>query len=169
MVEQALRFVPARELRGQLAYHARLLVRSPRAVAGGVLLPVVLLVVRGEGRDVAGLAVLGVLSTAFITHAGSLVTARQAGVLKRWRATPLPSWCWFAGRIGATVAVAVSGGVFTVFAGVALYSVHVDGALVAVLVLGALTWASRIGSARSCAGCPRSRSSPAPPAGVYGT
>jgi ABC-2 type transport system permease protein len=119
-----------------------LLVRSPRAVAGGVLLPVVLLVVRGNGREVAGLAVLGVLSTAFITHAGSLVTARQAGVLRRWRATPLLSWCWFAGRIGATVAVAVSGGVFTVFAGVALYGVGVDAALVPVLVLGALTWAS---------------------------
>jgi hypothetical protein len=61
---------------------------------------------------------------------------------------PLPSWCWFAGRIGATVAVAVSGGVLTVFAGVALYSVHVDAALAAVLVLGALTWAS-LGTAAS--------------------
>jgi ABC-2 type transport system permease protein len=46
------------------------------------------------------------------------------------------------------VAVAVSGGAFTVFAGVALYGVGVDAALVPVLVLGALTWAS-LGTAAS--------------------
>ena len=139
-------------LAGQLAYQARLLVRSPRALAGGALLPVLLLVVHGDAANVAGLAVLGALSTAYITHAGGLVSARQAGVLKRWRATPLPRWCWFAGRIGATVAVAVAGGAVTVLAGVALYGVGLDlGAalgLALTLALGAATWAS-IGTAAS--------------------
>jgi ABC-2 type transport system permease protein len=140
----------------QLRYQARLMLRTPRAVVGGVLLPVLLLSLRDDGgpaqrtRTVAGLAVLGLLSTAYITHAAGLVAARQAGVLKRWRATPLPPWCWFAGRIGATVLLAVAGGAVTVIAGATLEGTDlpVTPGLVAVLVLGAATWAS-IGTAAS--------------------
>ena len=136
----------------QLAYQARLLARSPRALAGGAVLPILLLVIRGDGAGVAGLAVLGLLSTAYITHAGGLVSARQAGVLKRWWAAPLPRWCWFAGRIGATVVVAAAGAAATVVAGMVLYGVGVDLdaalSLAVVLVLGAATWAS-LGTAAS--------------------
>jgi ABC-2 type transport system permease protein len=140
----------------QLHHQAQLLLRTPRAVVGGVLLPVLLLALRDGGgpaqraRGVAGLAVLGLLSTAYVTHAGGLVAARQAGVLKRWRATPLPPWCWFAGRIGATVLVAVAGGVITVLAGATLEGadLHLTPGLVAVMALGAATWAS-IGTAVS--------------------
>jgi ABC-2 type transport system permease protein len=116
------------------------------------VLPILLLVIRGDGAGVAGLAVLGLLSTAYITHAGGLVSARQAGVLKRWWAAPLPRWCWFAGRIGATVVVAAAGAAATVVAGMVLYGVGVDLdaalSLAVVLVLGAATWAS-LGTAAS--------------------
>jgi ABC-2 type transport system permease protein len=132
-------------LAGQLSYQVRLLLRSPRALAGGAVLPVLLLVIRGDAANVAGFAVLGVLSTAFITHAGGLVSARQRGVLKRWRAMPLPRWCWFAGRIGATVLVALAGGAVTVLVGLASYGFHLDAgaalSLAVVLALGGATWA----------------------------
>jgi ABC-2 type transport system permease protein len=116
------------------------------------VLPVLILVVRGDAANVAGFAVLGVLSTAYITHAGGLVSAREGGVLKRWRATPLPRWCWFAGRIGATVLVAVAGGAVTVLVGVSSYGLRVDASaalsLAVALILGAAAWAC-IGTAAS--------------------
>ena len=61
-------------------------------------------------RDlVAGLTVLGALSTAYLTHAAGLVTARESGVLRRWRASPLPPWAFFTGRMAATTLTAVAG------------------------------------------------------------
>ncbi len=140
-------------LASQLGYQLRLLLRTPRAAVGGVVLPVLLLALHGgDTRLVAGLAVLGVTSTAYITHTSGLVAARQAGVLKRWRLTPLPAWCYFAGRIGATVLLAAAGGAATVAAAAGLFGTHVDAravpALAAALVLGAVTWAS-IGTAAS--------------------
>lgn len=141
----------------QLAYQIRLLVRTPRAVVGGLLLPVLLLALRGADsagdlRTVTGLAVLGLLSTAYVTHASGLVAAREAGVLKRWRAAPLPAWCFFAGRLGATVLVAAAGGLVTLLAAAAFDDIDLRAGSVAslalVLVVGAATWAS-IGTAAS--------------------
>jgi ABC-2 type transport system permease protein len=67
-------------------------------------------------------------------------------VLKRWRATPLPHWCYFLGRILASVVVAGLAGAATVAAGVLLYGTHltVSGVLVALLsfIVGALAWAA---------------------------
>jgi hypothetical protein len=126
-------------LTAQLAYQARLLLRTPRAAFGGVLLPLLLLALRGGG-SVAGLAVLGLISTAYVTHAAGLVAARESGVLKRWRATPLPPWCLLAARLAVTVALAVAGGAVTVLAGVVLYGA--SPAVLTVLPLGAVTWAS---------------------------
>ncbi len=142
-------------LAAQLAHQARLLVHAPRALFGGVLLPLLLLALHGGGahsdpraqaRLVAGVAVLGMLSTAYITHAGALVVAREAGVLKRWRAAPLPAWCYFSARIGATVLVAAAGGAVAVVAGAVAYGLRVDArgilTLAVVLVLGSAVGAS---------------------------
>lgn len=143
------------------AYHARLLLRSPRALFGGVLLPVLLLVMReantqhGAARGsafVAGLAVMGAISTAYVTHTAALVAARERGVLKRWRATPLPSWGFFAGRIAATVVLAVVSGAATLLVGALFYGLQptTSGAvgLLVALTLGAAAWAS-VGTAFS--------------------
>ncbi len=150
-----------RLLASQLAYHTRLLLRTPRAIVGGMLLPILLLLLRGgtghlsaqdEAQLVAGLAVFGTLSTAYITHTASLVAARQAGVLKRWRITPLPGWSYLTGRISATAIVAVTGGLITVVVGCAEIHTTVApetiAALIAVLTLGAAACAS-IGTAVS--------------------
>ena len=148
-------------LAGQLAYQMRVLLRTPRAVVGGMLLPILLLVLRNGGAHapapekaqlIAGLCAFGLLSTAYITHTGGLVSAREAGVLKRWRAMPVPAWCYFAGRVGATVLLAAAGALVTMIAGAAAYGLPLHAtavaSLAAVAVLGAAAWAS-IGIAAS--------------------
>jgi ABC-2 type transport system permease protein len=140
-----------RVLGTQIAYQARLLA-SGRAITIGVGLPVILLIgahgnhTHESVRDLAGYGAFGLTLTAWNTYGVRLVAAREAGVLKRWRATPLPHACYFLGRILATVVVAGLAGVATVVAGVLLYGTHlgVNDALAALLVfvLGALAWAA---------------------------
>jgi ABC-2 type transport system permease protein len=140
-----------RLLSAQISYQARLLAGG-RAVVIGVGLPVILLIAsHGNHRttstaDIAGYAAFGLTLTAWNTYGVRLVAAREAGVLKRWRATPIPHWCYFLGRILATVVVAVLAGAATVAAGVLLFGAHlsVSGALGAlvVLILGATAWAA---------------------------
>jgi ABC-2 type transport system permease protein len=135
----------------QIGYQARLLA-SGRAITIGVGLPVILLIsshgqlTHTGAADVAGYAAFGLTLTAWNTYGVRLVAAREAGVLKRWRATPLPRSCYFLGRIMATVVVAVVAGAATVAAAVLLYGTHLTvsdavGALVA-FVLGAFAWAA---------------------------
>jgi ABC-2 type transport system permease protein len=135
------------------AYQVRVLLRTPRAVFGGVLLPVILLALRtGDARAVGGLCVLGVLSTAYMTHTSALVATRESGALKRWRATPLPRAGYLAARIAATVLLAVAGGLVTLTAAVLFahtrIAVPAALAMAALLALGAVAWAS-IGTALS--------------------
>ncbi len=141
----------------QIRYQVRLLLSSGRAIAVGVGLPVILLVA-SKGKDtrpdVAGYAVFGLTITAWSTSGVRLVAAREDGVLKRWRATPLPRWCYFLGRILATALVAVMAGAVTVAAALVFYGSHFgDGpdtqltvtaalAILAVLFLGAVAWAA---------------------------
>jgi ABC-2 type transport system permease protein len=150
----SLRRLPSsgRLLVAQVGYQLRLLLRTPRALGAGVAVPALLLVLsnpKGGGvpaAHLAGLAVLGVTITAWVTHGIGLVAAREAGVLKRWRAAPLPPWCYFAGRITATVLVATAAAAVTVLIGVARYGTHLDAAtavgLLVAVGLGALAWAA---------------------------
>jgi len=105
-----------------------------------------------QAAVVAGLTTFGALSTAYVTHAASLIAARQAGILKRWRATPVPPWCFFAGRIAATALLAATGGLLTAAIGgwndrLALSAAGLA-ELAGILLLGAGVWAS-VGTAVS--------------------
>jgi ABC-2 type transport system permease protein len=145
-----------RLLGDQVRYQILLLTRSPRAMVVSLVVPVLLLVLsssrhghldpRVEDGLVAGLATFGLIVTAYVSHAIGLVTSRQDGVLRRWRATPLPTWCFFAGKITATALVALGSVVIAVAAGAALYHVHLTtGAalsLLLIFILGALAWAA---------------------------
>jgi ABC-2 type transport system permease protein len=135
----------------QVSYQARLLA-SGRAVTIGVGFPVILLIAshgshtQTTNAGVAGYAVFGLTLTAWNIYGTRLVAAREAGVLKRWWATPLPRWCYFLSRIVATVVVATAAGAATVAAGALLYNTHLTlsgvlGALVA-FVVGAFAWAA---------------------------
>jgi ABC-2 type transport system permease protein len=138
-------------LAAQVRYQLLLLGRNPNALVAGVLLPVLLLSLTAHGGRVtaaalAGRVVLGVTLIAYLTHAVGLVAAREAGVLKRWRATPLPRWAYLAGRLGATLVMALASGAVTVLVGVLGYHARVGpGAALGLLValgLGALAWAA---------------------------
>lgn len=146
-------------LTAQVCYQARLLLSNPRGLVIGVGLPIILLVAsKGKaGRpDVAGYAVFGLTMTAWNTYGLRLVAARESGVLKRWRSTPLPRWCYFVGSILASAVVAVLAGTATVIAALLIYGRHFgdgqhvyltgDGtlAVVAVCFLGAVAFAGAV-------------------------
>ena len=148
-------------LAGQAGYQLRLLTRTPRALWFAIFAPAGVLALRlghvsrigGHPSAsspvfalVAGLAVFGLLNTAYMTHASGLVSARQDGVLRRWRLTPLPAGGYFAGRIAATVLLADAGGAVVILTGVAMAGLRLGaGALVSLLAaftIGALAWAA---------------------------
>jgi ABC-2 type transport system permease protein len=138
-------------LAGQVRYHLRLLLATPGALAIGVGLPVLLLVADGARHSrtsvsgVAGYAVMGLTMTAWNTHGMRLVISRESGILRRWRASPLPPWCYFTAAIATTALFATLTGAITFGAGVLLDGVHVSAgaaaAGIAVMLLGALAWA----------------------------
>jgi len=138
---------------GQVRYQLTLMLRTPRTLMAGLILPGALLALQlgrvqhlGQGAAadvlaarVAGLVVLGAMSVAYLSHASSLVVAREDGVLRRWRATPLPSWGYFAGRIIATVLLADAAGLILVLVGVAMAGLHLTaGAIGGLLLAGSL-------------------------------
>lgn len=138
-------------LLGQIAHQLRLLIRTPRAMSTGLVLPILLLLLNSSDGQVApsrlaGCAVLGTTMIAWTTHGIGLVAARESGVMKRWRATPLPAWCYLSGQIVASVLVSVLAGAVAVLAGVALFGTDLDIwralAMLAAIFLGALACAS---------------------------
>lgn len=57
---------------------------------------------------VPGIAALAIIASSFVNLAVSIVTQRETGVLKRRRATPVPSWVLIAGRVSVSVVVALA-------------------------------------------------------------
>lgn len=142
---------PATLLAAQVGYQFRLLLAAPSALVIGVGLPVVLLVVGnarhgGGAANVAGYAVFGLTMTAWNTHGVRLVAARELGILRRWRAAPLPPWCYFAGRIIATSLFATLAALVTLLAGVLFDGISLSAgatlSVLPVLILGSLAWAA---------------------------
>ena len=136
-------------LAAQIRYQVRLLLANGRTVAVGIAIPVIFLVATGHhpsASDVATDAAFGLTLTAWNANGVRLVAARQAGVLKRWRATPLPRWCYLTGRITATALVAVLAGAVTVTVAALLYHLHLTVSstlgVLAVFALGAAAWAA---------------------------
>jgi ABC-2 type transport system permease protein len=123
---------PGQALLVQIRYQLQLLLRTPRAVVAGIVLPALLLLVSHPSHGpiatarLAGLVVLGVTITAWSTNGISLVTAREAGVLKRWRATPMPAWCYFAGRVIAMLILGTLSGAVTVAVSVWICHTHLS-------------------------------------------
>ena len=70
-------------------------------------------------------AAMGVTYAAFPTVAITLSLARESGVLKRVRGTPLPTWAYLAGRIGAAVVFALGSVLLMLTVGVLAYDVQI--------------------------------------------
>jgi ABC-2 type transport system permease protein len=140
---------PGPVLAGQVRYQLTLIMRNPRAIAAGLVLPGALLALEaGKAQHVsmataapriAGLLALSAAAIALFTHALGLVTAREEGVLRRWHASPLPTWAYFAGRMVATMLVTMAAGLILILVAVALTGVHLTGhAVLGLLVVDAL-------------------------------
>lgn len=138
---------------GQIRYQLRLLMAAPGALIIGIGLPVILLVAaqaRHSGQaelvSLASFTIFGLTMTAFNTHGIRLIAAREAGVLRRWRASPMPPSCYFISQILTASLFATFTGAATFVLGMLYYRSHVTGAGAALgiiaLLLGALAWSS---------------------------
>ena len=75
------------------------------------------------------------MSATYTNLAISTAIARDEGILKRVRGTPLPPWCYIAGRVGSAVYMAVISVVIMLLAGVVFYGLQIYGAAVPALVI----------------------------------
>ncbi len=75
---------------------------------------------------VASLATVTAVSGTFTNLANIIPDRREAGVLKRWRGTPLPRWTYLGGFVGSGVVIALAGFLLMLVVGVAFYGTHVD-------------------------------------------
>jgi ABC-2 type transport system permease protein len=144
-----------RMLAAQVGYQLRMLARNPRGLMISLFAPGVILALRlSQGGSRTGSpaekAAFGLIATCYLTHAIGLVAARESGVLRRWQASPLPRWGYFAGRITATVLLSLVSGAIILAVGAGLGGLHVPAgrvpALLAVFVAGGVAWAA-IGTA----------------------
>ena len=71
--------------------------------------------------------VMGVLYATLPPVAITVSLAREQGVLKRLRGTPVPAWAYLAGRIGGAVVFALASFTAMLAAGVLLYDVRIIG------------------------------------------
>jgi len=97
--------------------------RNPASVFFTAMLPVIFLLIFATifGNDkietldnlptttyyVPAIVTLAVVSATMVSLATNLTIAREAGLLKRGRGTPLPSWVFIAGRVGNAIVISV--------------------------------------------------------------
>lgn len=126
----------------QARYENRVFWRTPVAAFFTIVFPVMLLVIftivfdgrldfgRGE-LSVAqfytpGLAVYAAASATYVNLAVGTASAREAGVLKRMRGTPLPPWVYMAGRVGSGVWIALLSVALMLAIGVLAYDLELS-------------------------------------------
>lgn len=126
----------------QIGYAARELWRSRIVLVFTFVLPLVWLVVIGlmagnEAVDEATgvrvmqfatpmAAVMGLLFSAYPPVAYSLALAREQKITKRLRGTPLPTWSYLLGRVGAAVILSVASVLVMLAIGVVAYDLQVQ-------------------------------------------
>jgi ABC-2 type transport system permease protein len=107
----------------QFRYDQKTFWRNPGSVFFTVALPLIFLVIFATifGDDeleelgnlktttyyVPAILTLAVVSATMQSLAIQLVTDRDSGILKRGRGTPMPSWVFFAGRIGNALVISL--------------------------------------------------------------
>lgn len=98
----------------QIGYENRAFWRNPPAAFFTFVFPLLFMVIFNVlfGADAAGfftpaIIVFGVVTATYTNLAMTVTIARDAGILKRIRGTPLPPWAYLAGRIGHAMAVAL--------------------------------------------------------------
>jgi ABC-2 type transport system permease protein len=80
--------------------------------------------VKASTYYVPGLTAMAVIAGSFVNLVISVTAQREAGVLKRRRATPVPAWVIIAGRAVTAIAVSAAVSVVLLAVGRAAYGVH---------------------------------------------
>lgn len=147
----------------QVAYENRAFWRNPPAAFFTFVFPLIFLVLFNllfgddtlelGGRTVASsqfyvpaIAAFSIVTATFTNLAIGVSFARDQGLLKRLRGTPLPAWAYLFGRVGHAVLVTILLVAIVTVAGALFYSVDVPtgtlGALAVSVVAGAFTFSS---------------------------
>jgi ABC-2 type transport system permease protein len=146
----------------QIRYEQKSYWRNPLAAVFTFGFPLVLFIIlvaaAGGGHDAKdlGAAVLlkqyytpsvlayGVMSACFLNLALTMTRQREAGILKRMRGTPLPSWALIGGVIGSAVIVAILLSAVCVFFSTVIYNVHLPAShylpLIVTILLASITF-----------------------------
>lgn len=148
--------------RHQLRFSQKIFWRNPASVFFTVLLPLIFLVIfngifGNSAIDALGgittstyyipaILTLAVVSATTVSIAISLVADRENGILKRGRSTPMPTWVFFAGRIGGALVISVLMLVVITALGALAYGVEVPWerapAVLVTLAIGAFAFCS---------------------------
>ncbi|MBA2239758.1 MAG: ABC transporter permease [Solirubrobacterales bacterium] len=146
----------------QFRFSQKIFWRNPASVFFTVALPLVFLVIFNgifgdETIDELGgittstyyipaILTLAVVSATTVSIAISLVVDRESGILKRGRSTPMPSWVFFAGRIGNAIVISLLMLFVITALGALVYGVDVPWerapAVLATLAIGAFAFCS---------------------------
>jgi ABC-2 type transport system permease protein len=146
----------------QFRFDQRVFWRNPASVFFTVLLPIIFLLIfatifgNEEIEELGGIQTttyyvpaiitLAIVSATMQSLAISLTVDRENGILKRGRGTPLPSWAFFAGRIGNAIVISVLMLVLVVILGRLIYDVEVPWdklpAVLVTLLVGAAAFCS---------------------------
>lgn len=137
----------------QIGYENRAFWRNPAAAFFTFAFPLLFMAIfnvlfgeRAAGFFTPAIIVFGVVTATYTNLAMMVTIARDAGVLKRIRGTPLPPWVYLGGKIGHSVAIAFLLVVIVAAFGTLVYGVDVPwGALPAmllVLVVAAATFSA---------------------------
>jgi ABC-2 type transport system permease protein len=134
----------------QVGYENRSFWRNPPAAFFTFAFPLLFMFVFNTlfGEGAAGfftpaIIVFAVVTATFTNLAMTVAIARDEGILKRMRGTPLPTWAYLAGRIGHAVLVTTLLVVIVAAFGALLYGVDVPwGAVPAMLVVLAVAAAA---------------------------
>ncbi len=137
----------------QVRFENRAFWRNPPAAFFTVAFPLLFMIIFGVifGSEAArfltpAIIVFAVLTATFTNLAMNITFARDLGILKRIRGTPLPPWAYLAGRIGHAVLVALLLVVVVAGFGALVYDVPVPWATLP-LIVGILALAAAAFSA----------------------
>ena len=138
----------------QVRFENRAFWRNPAAAFFTFVFPLMFMVIFnvliGRGNPDASrfftpaIIVFAVITATYTNLAMSVTMARDEGILKRMRGTPLPAWAYLAGRIGHAIAIGVLLVIIVAAFGAIFYGVEVPWRqlpeLMLTLVLGAATF-----------------------------
>jgi len=109
--------------RARAVMETRLFLREPQQVIFSFLYPAIMMVIFGSvfhGQNIetggvpysryflAGIAATGIMLTSFQAVAIDIATERDDGTLTRLQATTMPTWAYFAGKLGQVLVTTVA-------------------------------------------------------------